>query len=61
MRGMETESRDLRRSLYNLMWHMRGSLSREDAFMLSPQERDDIRRLIEDRMKIVKETNLPLL
>ena len=58
---MAKEQRDMRRSIFNLMWHMRGSLSREEAWMLSPAERDDIRHLIDERMKIVEKTHLPLI
>ena len=58
---LSKDQQELRRNLYNIMWHMRGSISREDAFELTPIEREDIRLLIDERMKIVKETHLPLL
>lgn len=58
---LSSEQRELRRSVADMMWHMRGSLSREEAWTLSLAERDDIRRLIEERMKIVEKTNLALL
>ncbi len=55
------EQRDLRRHVHDLMWHMRGSLSREEAWTLSPDERRDLLKLVADRMKIVEKTGLPLI
>jgi len=43
------------------MWYMRGSLTREDAWTLSSVERQDIWDMVEERIKIVKETKLPLI
>jgi hypothetical protein len=40
---------------------MRGSLSREEAWTLSPQERADVWVLVEDRMKMTKESKMPLI
>lgn len=55
------EQQELRAHIVNLMWHMRGSLSREEAWTLSMEERKDIMRLIEERLKVVEKTRLPLL
>jgi len=43
------------------MWYMRGSLSREEAWTLSIEERKDIMEMVNERMKIVKETKIPLI
>lgn len=59
--GLKREQKEIREHLINLMWHMRGSLSRNEAWVLSPQERTDILKYIEDRIKIVEKTKLPLL
>lgn len=59
--GMEKDQAMMRQAVHNLMWHMRGSLSREEAWILSPMERDDLRKFIEERMKLVEKTNLPLI
>lgn len=45
----------------SLMWHMRGSLTREEAWTLSSDERKDIMAFIEERIKVVEKTGLPLL
>jgi hypothetical protein len=58
---MTGEQREIERSILNIMWHMRGSLSREEAWTLSPREQNEIRKYIAERLKIVEKTNLPLL
>lgn len=40
---------------------MRGSLSREEAWTLSPDERRDIMKFIDERMKLVEKTKMPLI
>jgi hypothetical protein len=52
---------ELRDHIHSLMWHMRGSLSREEAWTLSPIERKGILHFINQRMKVVEQTGLPLI
>jgi hypothetical protein len=40
---------------------MRGGISREEAWNLSPLERTDIFKFIEERLKIVEKTKMPLI
>lgn len=61
MKGYREDQKAFRTLMANIMWHMRGSVSREDAWAMSSMERDDILKLIAERQKIVKETGLPLL
>lgn len=58
---MNQDQRELRRSIHNMMWHLRGSLSREEAWTLSPVERHDLDRLVKERMEIVQKTGLALI
>lgn len=55
------DQQSLRTEITNILWHMRGSISREEAWTLSIKERKDIIKLINERIKIVQETKLPLL
>lgn len=59
--GLLKEAKDLRKLVHNIMWHMRGSVSREEAWHLSSMERQDILELIDERVKAVEKTGLPLL
>lgn len=51
----------MRKLMIAIMWHMRGSLSREEAWTLSPAERTDVLKSIEDRKELTEKTGLPLL
>ena len=47
--------------IHEMMWHQRGSLSREEAWALTFHERKRILKQIEERVKLVETTRLPLL
>ena len=57
---MTHEQREIRRVVYNIVWHMRG-MTRDEAWCLCPQERNDIDRLVKERMEIVQKTGLALI
>ena len=40
---------------------MRGGITREEGWTLSPAERKDIMKLVEERVKVVEKTGLALL
>lgn len=47
--------------IHSLMWHMRGGLTREEAWRLSPDERKSMLKQIEERIKQVEKTGLAVL
>lgn len=59
--GLENESKAIRDSLHEIMWHLRGSISREEAYKLSPKERSELQEKIKERIKLVEETGIALL
>lgn len=61
LREYRTEQHELMEHVHSIMWHMRGSLSREEAWRLSAQERKSLLRQIEERVKQVEKTGLPVL
>lgn len=58
---MQVEQREMRIVIHRIMWHMRGSLSRQEAWSLSIEERKDIVALIEDHKEMTEKTGLALL
>jgi hypothetical protein len=60
LREFRQDAGQLRQHISTIMWHMR-SMGREEAWTLSPFERRDIMRQIEERVKLVEKTSLPLL
>jgi hypothetical protein len=61
LKRFDKEQKELRSQIVNLMWYMRGALSREEAWTLSITERRDIMEMVEERMKVVKESRMPLI
>ncbi len=59
--GMKREQKELRHMIHEIMWNMRGGLTREEAWTLSPQERADILEDIKKRVETVEKTGLPLI
>ena len=61
LRSMQTEQDELRHLITRIMWHMRGSVSRQEAWSLSLEERKDIIKLIDEHRELTEKTGLPLL
>ena len=55
----ERESKALREEVLRLCWWMRGGLTYEEAYMLSPQERELVGKIIESNMETTKKSGLP--
>jgi hypothetical protein len=58
---MQVEQKEMRIITSKLMWHMRGSLSRQEAWTLSLEERKDIIALIAEHKEMTEKTGLPLM
>lgn len=61
LNNMQSDQTALRRLIGTIMWHMRGSLSRQEAWSLSAEERKDIVNQIEERREMTEKTGLPLM
>jgi HD superfamily phosphohydrolase YqeK len=57
--NFEKESKALIKHLHNLVWHQRGGLSLDEAFMMGYSDREIIAELISDRVETTNETKLP--
>jgi hypothetical protein len=58
---MERDRTELMELIQQIMWYMRGGVTREDAWNLSPVERNSIVANIKKRVETVEETGLPLI
>ena len=61
LREMKQDQDNISQTTIRIMWHMRGSLSREEAWTLSIEERNEIMKLIEEHKELTEKTGLPLL
>lgn len=58
---MNSEQKELRSVIHQLMWAMRGGLTREEAWTLSHKERLELLEDVKTRMENVEKTGLPLV
>lgn len=61
VKSLEREQAELISATHEIMWHMRGSVTRQEAWTLSPGERRAMMEDVKRRMKLVEKTGLPLL
>jgi len=59
LNSYERESKALREEVLRLCWWMRGGLTYDEAYMLSPDEREIIGKIIESNMETTKKSGLP--
>jgi hypothetical protein len=55
----ETDTKALREELFKMCWYMRGGLSVTESFLLTPEDRTIISKIIEDNLETTKTTQLP--
>lgn len=55
----DKDAKALKEELYKLAWFMRGSLSFTEAYLLSPEDREIIGKIVEKNLETTKETKLP--
>ena len=55
----DKESKAIKRDTFKIMWYMRGSISTDEAFMLSNADKDIINKIIEENLKTTEDTKLP--
>lgn len=56
---MDKETKALKHDILTLCWFMRGSISYDDAMMLSPDDRDIIGKIIKSNLETTKDSGLP--
>jgi len=57
--GYEKEVRAYRDDALRMAWYMRGSISYEDAMLLSFNDRELINKIIKDNIETTEKTKLP--
>jgi hypothetical protein len=59
VKKLDNESKALRKSIYKLAWHMRGSVTIEQAFSMDVQDIEIISEIIKENLETTKESGLP--
>ena len=55
----ENDTKALRGELFRYSWYMRGGLSFSEAFMLTPEDREILAKIIEEHLETTKSSQLP--
>jgi hypothetical protein len=59
VKDMENESKNFKLELYKMAWYMRGSISVDEAFHTSVEDREIISKLIKENLETTKKSGLP--
>lgn len=55
----DNDSKALKKNLYKLCWYMRGGIALDEAYCLSPAERDIVMSVINDNIELTNKTGIP--
>jgi hypothetical protein len=56
---LDKEVKQFREEMFRFMWYMRGSITLEEVFMLSYEDRIILSKLIEENLETTKKSGLP--
>ncbi len=56
---MEKECNEIKKGALKFSWYMRGGVSYEEVFNMSPQERTALGEIIEDNLETTKKSQMP--
>ena len=57
---LETECNQIKDSVINICWWMRGGISHYEAWNLTEKERSMIQKLIKSNLETMKKTKMPM-
>jgi len=57
--NLDRESKDFKLELLKLCWYMRGSITLDDAYTLSFEDRQMISEIVKENFEITKKSGLP--
>ena len=59
LKDLESESKNLKMELFRACWYMRGGVTLQEAYHMSPEERSILGQLVKDNMETTKKTGQP--
>lgn len=57
--GYEKESKALKKMIFKQCWYMRGGLSLDEGWSISPEDREIINQIVGENLDLTKESGLP--
>jgi hypothetical protein len=55
----ENDTKALREELFRLCWYLRGGLQFPDAFLLTPEDREIVAKIIEGNLETTQKQGIP--
>lgn len=59
VKDFEKDTKAVKDELFRFSWFMRGGLSVTEAYLLSPEDREILAKLIDDNLETAKKTQMP--
>jgi len=56
---MENEKKTIKADLYKICWYMRGSITFEEAFYLTAEDKEIISGIVKENLETTKKSGLP--
>jgi hypothetical protein len=56
---LDNETRNFKMELMKLCWFMRGSVTVEDAFLMTVEDREILSKIIKENLETTKKSGLP--
>ena len=56
---LDNEIKNLKHNIFKLCWYMRGSVTLDDAFATSHEDREIISKIVEENIETTKKSGLP--
>ena len=56
---MEGETKNFKMDLFKMCWYMRGSMTVEEAFITTAEDREIISKIIKENLETAKKTGMP--
>jgi hypothetical protein len=58
---MENEKKNIKADLYKICWYMRGSITFDDAFYLTAEDKEIIGKIVKENIEATKNTKMPMI
>ncbi len=59
LKDLESEAKNLKLELFRACWYMRGGVTLQEAYNMSPDERGIMSQLVKENMETTKKSGLP--
>ncbi len=59
VKGYDKSTKAIKEELLKLSWYMRGGLDYNLAYLLTPEDREIIGKIVEEHLETTKESGLP--